>query len=411
MKVCILTTSFPRSKKDSAGIFLYHLSRWLVKKGVSVEVIAPHDFRCHFTENWENIQIHRFPYFFPFRLQRLCYGAGIVKNIKNNLLAILQLPSLCVSEFFYSLVMIRKIKPDIIHAHWSLPQGLIGIVLKKVFNVPCVTSIHGTDMHGLRSRIFKALNRMVIGNSDACTANSRATARLARQVGANANIEVVPMGVDTDYFSKAQNIVSLKRRFEVEGPVILFVGRLIDLKGIVYLINAMPAIVQRFPATKAFIIGSGPMKDALVGLTENLALQKNVVFINQMAQEDLVPFYSMADVFVLPSIVNESGETEGLGVVLLEAMACGLPVIGSNVGGIPDIISHGETGLLARQKDAQDLSNQIFKLFTDEGLRKKVIRNARNLIETQFSWAVVAEHFIHIYRHALASMQPDEKRH
>ena len=409
MKVCILTTSFPRFNGDSAGIFLYHLSRWLVKKGVNTAVIAPHDHGCHFKEKRQNIQIHRFPYFYPFQLQRLCYGSGIVKNIKNNLPAILQLPSLCVCEFIYSLVMIKKIKPDIIHAHWSLPQGLIGVIVKKILNIPCVTSIHGTDVYGLRSSIFKAFNRMIMRNSDACTANSQATARIARQICGNGNIGVVPMGVDIDDFSKAHDVDSLKKRFKVEGPVILFVGRLIDLKGIAYLIKAVPAVIQRFPAAKAFIIGSGPMKDELLTLVENLRLQKSIIFIDEMAQEDLVPFYSMADIFVLPSIVNDSGETEGLGVVLLEAMACGLPVIGSDVGGISDIIRNGETGLLVNQKDSQDLSNQIIKLLTDEGLRKKVVRNARNLIKTQFSWAVVAEHFIQIYRHALGSRRPDAK--
>jgi glycosyltransferase involved in cell wall biosynthesis len=397
LKVCILTTSFPRFKGDSAGIFIYHLSRWLVKKGVNIEVIAPHDPGCHFTEKWENIRIRRFPYFYPFQLQKLCYGSGIVKNIKNNLPAILQLPFLCVSEFFYSLAFFKKNKPDIIHAHWSLPQGLIGIIAKRIFKIPCVTSIHGSDVYGLRSAFFKALNTMVIRNSDACTANSMATARIARKVCGNENIKVLPMGVDTECFSKIHDVASLKRKFKIEGPVILFVGRLIDWKGTAYLIKAMPEIIQRFPAAKALMIGSGPEKAELMRLAGAIGVANHIIFIDEVPQEELVPFYSMADIFVLPSIVNENGETEGLGVVLLEAMACELPVIGSDVGGIPDIIRNGETGLLVRQKDSQDLVNQIIRLLTDEDLRKKMVRNSRNLIETQFSWEVVAERFIEIY--------------
>jgi glycosyltransferase involved in cell wall biosynthesis len=112
-------------------------------------------------------------------------------------------------------------------------------------------------------------------------------------------------------------------------------------------------------------------------------------------------YFLTARLFVLPSIVNEKGETEGLGVVLLEAMACGLPVIGSRVGGIEDIIKDGETGLLARPKDSQDLADQIIRLLSDEKLRKKVVKNAHNLISTKFSWKVVANHFIDIYRDAL----------
>ncbi len=401
MKVCILTTSFPRFKGDSAGIFIYHLSRWLVKKGVNIEVIAPHDPGCHFTEKWENIRIRRFPYFYPFQLQRLCYGSGIAKNIKNNLPAILQLPFLCASEFLYSLAVFKKTKPDIIHAHWSLPQGLIGIIAKRIFKIPCVTSIHGSDVYGLRSAFFKALNSMVIRNSDACTANSMATARIARKVCGNDNVNVLPMGVDTEYFSKTHDVASLKRKLKIEGPVILFVGRLIDWKGTAYLIKAMPETLQRFPTAKALIIGSGPLKAELVGLAATLALQEHVIFIDEVPQEELVAFYSMADIFVLPSIVNENGETEGLGVVLLEAMACGLPVIASNVGGIPDIIKDGETGLLVRQKDARSLSDQIIRLLSDDNLRKEVLINGQNLIKAEFSWEIVTDKFIEIYREVL----------
>ena len=397
----MLTTSFPRFKGDSAGIFVYHLCQWLVKKGVHIEVLAPHHPGCQFSENWQTISIHRFPYFYPLQLQRLCYGSGIVKNMKKNLLAILQLPFLCASEFFYTLMFLNKIKPDIIHAHWTLPQGLVGITANRIFKMPCVTSIHGSDVYGLRSAFLKALNAMVIRNSDVCTANSMATDRIARKVSGNDNISVLPMGVDTELFSKTHDVASLKKQFEIEGPIILFVGRLIDWKGTAYLIKALPAVLQTFSEAKLFIVGSGPLKDELVNLAESLDLQKNVIFIDEMKQEKLVAFYSMADIFVLPSIVNENGETEGLGVVLLEAMACELPVIGSDVGGIPDIIRNGQTGLLVRQKDSQELGNQIKRLLTDADLRKTLVSNGRNLTETQFSWEVVAEHFIEIYRDAL----------
>ncbi len=368
---------------------------------MNIEVIAPHDPGCHFTEKWENIRIRRFPYFYPFQLQRLCYGSGIAKNIKNNLPAILQLPFLCVSEFLYSLAVFKKTKPDIIHAHWSLPQGLIGIIAKRIFKIPCVTSIHGSDVYGLRSAFFKALNSMVIRNSDACTANSMATARIARKICGNDNINVLPMGVDTEYFSKTHDVASLKRKFKIEGPVILFVGRLIDWKGTAYLIKAMPETLQRFPTAKALIIGSGPQKNELVGLAETLAIQEHVIFIDEVPQEELVAFYSMADIFVLPSIVNENGETEGLGVVMLEAMACELPVIASNVGGIPDIIRNGETGLLVRPKDPQEISQKIITILTDEKLRRALIENGRDVIDATFSWEVVSNNFMNLYRDVL----------
>jgi glycosyltransferase involved in cell wall biosynthesis len=401
LKVCILTTSFPRFKGDSAGIFLYHLSRQLAQKGVKIKVVVPHDPGCPFTEEWESIRIHRFPYFYPFQLQRLCYGSGIVKNIKNNLAAIVQLPFFCVSGFLYTLAILKRNKPDIIHAHWSLPQGLIGVIAKKILRIPCITSLHGSDVYGLSSPFFSVLNSIVIRNSDVCTANSTATAKIARQHCGNGNIRVLPMGVDPQYFSKIRDVDCLKKKIEIKGPVILFVGRLIDWKGVAYLIKSMPEVLQRFPTAKALIIGSGPLRTELLSLTKTLSLEEHVIFIDELPQKELVAYYSIADIFVLPSIVNANGETEGLGVVLLEAMACGLPVIGSDVGGIPDLIKNGETGLLVRQKNSQDLGNQMLRLLTDSDLTKNITRNARDLVETQFSWEIVAERFIEVYQDVL----------
>jgi glycosyltransferase involved in cell wall biosynthesis len=397
----MLTTSFPRFKGDSAGVFLFHFCQWLVKKGVNTTVIAPHDPGCDFTEKWGNIRIHRFPYFYPLQLQKLCYGSGIVKNIKNNLPAMLQLPFLCASEFLFTLAFLKKYKPDILHAHWTLPQGLIGIIAKRILKIPCVTSIHGSDVYSLKSSFFKTLNTIVIQNSDVCTVNSMATAAIARRVCGDGTAKVVPMGVDLECFSKTQDVTFLKRKFEIKGPVILFVGRLIDLKGTAYLIKAMPEILLRFPAAKALIIGSGPLKDELADLVQKLALKENVVFIDEMPQEELVAFYSLADIFVLPSIINEKGETEGLGVVLLEAMACGLPVIGCNVGGIPDIIRNGVTGLLIKQKDPGDLAEKSIQMMSDKALRNKVIQNGFGLIENTFSWEAISDKFIEVYNDIL----------
>ena len=399
----MLTSSFPRYKGDSAGIFVFHLCRWLVKKGVNIEVLTPHHPGCPFTENWQTIRILRFPYFYPFELQRLCYGSGIIKNIKQNFLTLLQLPFLCSSEFFHTLLYLRKSKPDIIHAHWTLPQGLVAIMAKRILKIPCVASIHGSDVYGLRFPFLKALNKRVIKYSDVCTANSIATERFARKVSGIDSISVLPMGVDTDLFSKYDEVAFLKKQFKIQGPVILSVGRLIDWKGTAYLIKALPEVLKRFPLAKAFIIGSGPQRDELLNLAERLGVQSNIIFIDKMPQAKLVDYYSLADVFVLPSIVNEKGETEGLGVVLLEAMACELPVIATHVGGIPDIIRDGQTGLLVRPKDAQQISEKIITLLTDEKLRKALNVNGRSLIEKTFSWDVISNRFKKIYHHALST--------
>lgn len=401
LKVCMLTTSFPRFPGDSAGTFIYSLASLLSKKGICIEIIAPHDPGSRFYEEWGNILIHRFAYFFPLKYQQLCYRDGLLNNLRNSRLAAVQAPFFVLAEFLYLLWIIKKTKPDLIHAHWSVPQGFLSMLAKYVLKIPCVISLHGSDVFGLRHPIFKLLNKLAIRHADVCTANSLATAKTAQATGASGNLKIVPMGVDPKLFQESADADELKKKHRLDAEVILSVGRLIDLKGTDCLIQALPEILSRFPRAKALIIGSGPRKNQLLDLTKNLRLEENIVFIDSIAHAELIKYYSVADVFVLPSIINSKGETEGFGVVLLEAMACGVPVIGSDVGGIPDIIENGQTGLLVRPKDPQHLSDQLLRVLTDADLKAKMVANARKLIETRFAWEIVAERFIEIYRNAL----------
>jgi len=394
----MLTTSFPRFKGDPAGIFIYNLCMQLIKKGIAIEVIAPHDHGCEFFENWDGLRIHRFPYFYPFKYQRLCYGAGILQNIKQSVLSMVQLPFLVIAEILYSLLIIKRCKADLIHAHWNLPQGLTGVLCSSIYGIPCVTTIHGSDVYGLKLPFINTLNAKVMKNANAYTANSKRTAQAYREISGREDIDIIPMGIDPDFFGKSLDVDVLRRKFEIEGESILFVGRLIDWKGIDGLIKAVPKILKKYPKTKLLIVGSGPCKGRLIKLAKRLDITNNILFIDKVSHEELPQYYSLANVFVLPSVVNDRGETEGLGVVLLEAMACRIPVIGSNVGGIPDIINDGETGLLANQKDPDDLARKIIILLTDENLRKRVVENGLKFVKENFSWEVIADRFIRIYQ-------------
>jgi len=402
VKVCVLTSSFPRFKGDPAGIFIYNLCLQLIKKGVDIEVIAPHHHGCKFFENWDGIKIHRFPYFYPFKYEKLCYGAGILQNVRQSVPAMVQLPFFIIAEILYSLWRIKRGKTDVIHAHWSLPQGLTGMLCRYIYGVPCVTTIHGSDIYGLRVPLINALNTKVIQCSDVCTANSKPTARAIREISGRKDVEIVPMGINPSFFKLSSEVRDLRKRLEVGGKAILFVGRLIDWKGTEYLIKALPKILETYPGTKLLLVGSGPQKTRLINLSRSLGITNAVLFMGEVSQEELRKFYSLATVFVLPSIVNDKGETEGLGVVLLEAMACGLTVIGSNVGGIPDIISDGETGLLAIPKDPDDLAQKIIRLLSGESLRKSLIKNGLNLVQNNFSWEVIADKFETLYRTIVA---------
>ena len=202
------------------------------------------------------------------------------------------------------------------------------------------------------------------------------------------------MGVDINRF-KHEDDINIKEDFDAEY-LILSVGRLIDWKGTKYLITAMKEIIKKIPNAKLVIGGIGPEKENLEKLTEELKLKNNVIFTGYIEDIDLLKYYASSDIFVLPSI-NLNGHTETLGVVLLEAMACGTPVIGSNVGGIPDIIKDGYNGFLVSEKSPEDLADKIIELLSNKELAEEFATNGLKTVQEKFSWISVTERFIEVY--------------
>ena len=397
MRVLVLTSSFPRYHGDPSGVFLYHLGVELRKLGVYLEVLAPHHPGAERNDTWDGIRISRFPYFYPLKFQKLCYGAGILKNVQESPPILIQLPFFILSEILHACRIIQKGKFDLVHAHWSIPQGLTGLLVKKLFGIPCLISLHGSDVYGLKTPLLQGLNSRVIRRSNACAANSRATAKVALELAGREDIQIIPMGVDIDFFSRTRNTEGFQDGFDKKEQTILFAGRLIEWKGVDYLIKAFAQVLEKRSDVRLLILGSGPRKSILEDLSKELNIQQKVEFHDAVCQEELVLYYSRSDVFVLPSIVSDSGETEGLGVVLLEAMAGGLPVIGTRVGGIPDIIKDGETGLLAQPRNPGDLAHKIEMLLADKELRQRLGKGGHDFVKQGFSWRHIAAKYLELF--------------
>jgi glycosyltransferase involved in cell wall biosynthesis len=213
-------------------------------------------------------------------------------------------------------------------------------------------------------------------------------------------IRVIPMGIDPDKY-RLGNFSDLKKKYKTRN-IILSVGRLIDWKGIVFLIDAMPRVMKEHPDSILLIAGSGPEKESLVHRVHELGLEKMILFLGVVSNEDLLSFYHSADVFVLSSI-NKGGKTEALGVVLLEAMASGCPVIGCNVGGIPDIITDGENGFLVPEQDPDALAEKIVRILDDNELVKKFRKNGFIRIHDVFSWEIISKKFSDAYGDILSA--------
>jgi len=181
---------------------------------------------------------------------------------------------------------------------------------------------------------------------------------------------------------------------KLENPRILFVGRLVERKGVIYLIWAMRILKERGIKAELRIVGEGLLMESLKNSAKDL---DSVKFLGKLSAEDLMEEYKRSDIFVLPSIVDSRGDTEGLGVVLLEALSFGLPVIASNVGGIPDIVEDGKTGILVPEKDPVAIADAIEKLLSNWENAKLMVLRGQDMIRERFSSEKIADKLVRIY--------------
>ena len=401
MKILVLTSSYPSGKGTHEGGFIADLVRRLPERGVLPVMLAPHFPGGPFKEYQDGVLTLRFPYFFPFRFERLAYDAGLLFNIRRDFFAFAAVPPFCKAEFLWTIGILFRQRADIIHSHWLIPQGFIGALVHCFTGTPHVATVHGSDLALIgKSAVLTRICSFIIRHSDAVTVNSSYTRQLlvSHVPGSEKKIQIIPMGVDPQKFIIEAGSCTVKKN--ASDRVILNVGRLIDWKGTQYLINAMPEVLRHIPDARLIIIGTGPEEESLRQRVRELLLDDHITFLGAVSNHTLIHHYHCADVFVLPSI-QKSGNTEGLGVVLLEAMASGCPVIGSNVGGIPDIITDGENGFLVPEQDSEQLAVQIIRLLQDGELREMFRKNGYTRIHTSFSWDLISDQFASVYHQVL----------
>jgi glycosyltransferase involved in cell wall biosynthesis len=363
------------------------------KQGNEVHVIAPHTGGVT-KYNLEGVYVEKFHYFYPKRFEKLSGRSGMIDNVKEGFLVKFQVLTFLFFNILYSTTKMKDM--DIIHVQWPIPNGLGAYFLKKIYKTPYINTVHGEEFYlSKRYNTLFAL-KWLINNSFKTITNSTATKDSYSRLDLNEDkFQVIPFGVDINFF-KPLNTPKNEEVFQI-----LSVGYLIERKGFKYLIKAVKKVLKEYNNVTLKIIGSGPLKNKLQYLITELKLVNQVKLIGNVSDNELLHLYNSSDLFILPSITDTQGNTEGLGVVLLEAMACELPVIGSKVGGIPDIIIDNETGLLVNEKDILELSMKIKYLIDNKELRQKLATNGLNRVNKKFSWNQVMNSYLNIYKKTL----------
>jgi glycosyltransferase involved in cell wall biosynthesis len=393
MRICMVATSFPRHVGDFAGSFVFELSRALVQQGIEVSVLCPHDQTTSSKETLDGVQITRFEYIWPRHAQRLCYGPGMPDNIRHGTFSVRF--QLIPYVFMVTLRTFLHRNVDLFHVHWPLPNGFGAYMANLLRRKPFVTTSYGGEVYLARHLKTDWLLRSLMKRSQAIVAISQATGEaLSKSMAARTEVKVIPFGVNIDTFQPLKPMLAQRQ----DGLFrILAVGRLVERKGFEYLVAAMPSVLSCCPDVLLRIVGGGPLESSLAAQIERAGLSRAVKLLGVVPNDQLAVLYRESDVVVLPAVIDAQGNTEGQGLVLLEAMASRTPVIASNVGGIPDMIQPGQNGLLVQPRQSNELSSAIVRLIEDEELRLRIAENGYRMTTECYAWSQIAERYIEVY--------------
>lgn len=364
----------------------YLLCRGLAKLGHEVTLFIPDK-----PPKWQTLRSEKFG-----KRSEECEGFAVHRLQAGPEVGIVPLmPSL------FSTLM--KMKFDIIHGHdFYATSSLYGAMASRVKGIPFILTQHNDQ---LPAKVVNALlylfdsytlGRYVFSRAQKIIALNTAIKAHLVAIGADkSKIEIIPNAVDTRLFSPGRKNL-LGSKWAISRPVILFVGRLVEDKGVKYLLRAFSEVVREIPDSKLVIVGKGPQEKELKKLQESLGLTC-VFFLGAVETRFMPHIYAGCDVFVLPSV------HEPFGNVVIEAMAAGRPVIGSYVGGMKDTIVHGVTGYHMQPGNSKQLSTYLVKLLEDASLRKSLGENGRKMVLNNYNIELLLQKIERIYQGCLVA--------
>ena len=388
-RLLVLTSTFPRWSQDPEPPFVYELSRRLTER-FAVTVLAPRAPGSLERESMGGVQVIRFPYFFKRWEHLATHGGGILSRLRSNPFYYLLVPLFLLGQLWALVRLLHREPFDVIHAHWLIPQGLIAVLARRLTNraIPLVCTSHGGDLFALSGSLLRRVKQAVMNESAMVTVVSAAMRTECLTIGIDPiKIAVIPMGVDMQQHFTPDPLI------QRSDDTLLFVGRLVEKKGLPLLLRAMPQILVSHPQTRLIIAGSGPLEAQLRRLTADLRIDAQVDFLGMIGQAALPDLYRRATLFVAPFVVANGGDQEGLGLVLVEAAGCGCPLVCGRVPAVADVIQDGLTGILVDPHLTSQFAKTIIVLLADPEQRRRLAANAHQHCRAAFDWASVTERY------------------
>lgn len=379
MRILFLNYEYPPLGGGAANATAYLLDEFSRMDGMFVDLVTASIDNAYRRECiGERIVIHRLP---------------IGKNASNlHFQSVKDILTYAWKSYRFAQTLLQEEKYDIIQAFFTVPCGLVAWRLHREYGVPYIVSLRGSDVPGYSDRFrflypfLRPIARCIWRGASAVISNSQGLKELALQTSPRQSISIIPNGVDTKHFmpkehelSTASNMIHLT----------LGASRVTDRKGIAYLIEAVHLLKDEYVFSLK-VIGEGNAKARLEQMVVEHGLQSQITFVGRVPREETLRYYQEADIFVLPSL------NEGMSNAMLEALACGLPIITTRTGGVDELVPEGVNGLLVKQRDAQALSKALRVLAQDVDMRMRMGAASRSLAE-MMSWEGVAKQYSEVY--------------
>lgn len=401
MKVLTISHMYPSTFNEVSGIFVHEQIKALKEKGVKVKVVSPvpwipfpinrvskkwekYSMIPEFT-NWDGVQVWYPRYLtFPKALFFASSGKRMYWGIKN-----------LVKKLY------RDFKFDLIHAHVTLPDGYTAMELAQDLDIPFVVTIHGADLYitikkntgclYALKQVFKRADRIILVSNELKKI-------LSNYFEVSDKLLVIGNGIPINKIYTCKDNIDPSNN-KNKGFMLLSVSCLIERKGIDYNLRALSKLINKYPELRYIIVGDGIEKDKLRELAKELGVYERVEFTGMLSHDDVLKYMKEADIFSLPSW------NEAFGVVYIEAMACGKPVIGCEGEGLKDFVRNFETGLLVKPKDVDSLAEAMDFLLTNPDKAKEIGERGRKLVLDNYTWEKNAEKTIRVYQEVLSNVR------
>jgi glycosyltransferase involved in cell wall biosynthesis len=400
-KLIVFASSFPRDNSNDMPLFIKEQVDYLSKnyRDLDISVLAPHRGDSPSFEAYDNYKVYRFPYFWPRRFQKLA-DEGIMPSLKQNKLLYFQVPFFFLFESIALLRLIKNLKPNYIYAHWFTPQGLVSSIVTTLTGIPFIFTSHSSDVE-IWTKIPIIGNKIVkifASRAMAITVVSKRSYEKLKGFYSEMQwkkieprVKIIPMGIDLSlYAHQKANRNALKEEYGLKDKKILFfIGRLVEKKGVSYLLKAFSKLISKHPSLILVIAGDGQKRLMLEKEADSLGIRNRTKFVGALSGQTKLDYFYLSDIFILPSIITKEGDAEGLPVVLMEALAAGKICIATDVSGADDILVHCQNGYIIGSKNVDAIVNFVNDALSQNDTDRSSMAKEAKKTALELDWNVI----------------------